>query len=1004
MNASDNPPRDTIDTAPVIANLAEAVEVLDDGFVLFDKARCFVFANRRYREMLGPVEYLLVPGTPMAQIIGTAVYSGQITIVGGPDGGMPALLQALEKNDNLQVEVVVADGTHKEISLKRLDGGGMVGTIRNVTGHRQAEIRARELLHSAIEEVDFGIALVDEDARLVFANDRFREIADPAGTLMTPGRTMRDMNLAAIEAGILKVPEGVGLEYFLDELDRMIRNAVKGFSLPVSNGQGIVANVYETKLGDRLLTVENVTQQLRAERLYTDAVARLPVGVAIETAEGRFTHCNDAFAAPFDLTADAILDLGGADRVNKLAPKIDAIDGKSVEGAAKRLFAEAITHQRVSLKPMEVQFRSGRHFLVERAVTQNDGRVVVVTDITALKAAESRSLQMLNDTIQSLDEGLALFDRGLNFLFGNRLWHEMFFRVVPVSEPGETIADVFRRLVDAGVIAVPVDRDQTSYLDDLNRFLSKPGTKIEITLDDGRILLGSAHRTRRDGCLVSFMDVTKQREADLLLQKIVDACPANFLVSRVDDGKIIYCPPPSRERFGNIDSTLSFFLKQEDRQAYLDALLPTGKLDDYRVQFRRADGSTMQGLTAARVTEYKGEQVIISSTRDISDQLQMQEELQMQRDAAHQNEKLSALGELLASVAHELNNPLSIVVGYAQMLEGKIEDPLLSRRVDRIAEAANRSSRIVRAFLAMARQRPAKLEECSLNDVVDSALEIASYGLRSNGTTILTELDSNLPNVSGDQDQLVQVLTNLIVNAEHALAPLREAGQLSIRSFYEPAHNQSVVAVADNGPGIPHEIKARIFEPFYTTKDVGKGTGIGLAFSHRIVDAHDGKLELASDPDQRTCFFVRLPAFARETHAMPDYQTLTRPGAGKSVLVVDDEEAVGELVCDMLETFGCEPVFAGDGHAALEVLRHESFDLILSDFKMPGLDGAAFYRLLIKDRPEYADRIGFITGDAMGDQIFQFLSKHERPYIEKPILQEDLVGLIYQLTPKETVR
>ena len=984
--------------------LRGAVEALEEGFVLYDQDKRLVFANSRYAEMLGPHKRLLVPGTPMQDIIGPAVGSGHITIVRAPEGGIPGIFQALDNHGSLKVEIKVADGTQREITLARLKDGGIVATVLDITEQRTAEARARDMLHGAIEAVDFGMALVDDDDRLVFANSKFREIGDPNGNLLSPGRTMREIHTDAIATGLFPLTPWTPSTEILDELDRMIRHAAKGFSVPNNQGREIVGNVYETALQGRVLTIEDVTDQLRAERLFTDAVARLPVGVAIEGADGQFTHCNDAFAAPFHLTSEEILDLSDTERVKVLSPQIATVAGKDVGGQAARMFGDAVRKQRETLIPMEVSFKDGRHYLVERAITQDNGRVVVVTDTTALKEAETRSLETLNDAIQSLDEGLALFDRDMNFVLGNRLYHEMFFKDLPAPIQGENLVGMLDRIIDAGGMMVPDGTEKRAYMDELVRLARIYKKKETIHLSGGRILLASAHQTELDGYLVSFIDVTEQRraeeeqrEADLLLRKIVEACPANFLVSRIEDGKIIYCPPASRERFGEIDTTLSFFLSPEDRKRYLDALLPTGSLDDYRVRFRRADGSIMQGLTAARVTDYKGENVIVSSTRDISDLLAMQEELQRQRDIAHQNEKLSALGELLAGVAHELNNPLSIVVGYAQMLEGKLDDPVLSKRVDRIAEAADRSARIVRTFLAMARQRPAKVEPCSLNEITSVALDIAGYGLRAGGVEIVTDLDDTLPAISGDADQLVQVFTNLIVNAEHALAAKSEGAILTLRSFYDADTDHSIVEIRDNGAGIPDDIRARIFEPFFTTKDVGEGTGVGLAFSHRIINTHGGILDVASTSGRGTSFFVKLRAIKPEAGELsPSVQPDTALER-KRVLVIDDEASVGELICDLLQDLGCQASLATDAREALGRLSRQAFDAIVSDFKMPGMDGEALYKTLQQRLPSYSDRIGFVTGDSMGKAVHRFLSESGRPFIEKPISKEDLATLLTQL-------
>lgn len=983
------------------ARLRSAVEALDEGLVLYDQDKRLVLANSRYADMFGPHRDLLVPGTLMSEIIDKAVASGHISIVRGPEGGNESISRILEEQGSCKVEIKIADGTQRVITLGSLVDGGIVATVLDITDQRTTEVRARAMLSDAIEAVDFGIALVDDDERLVFANRKFRDIGDPNDELFVPGRLMRDIQSDAIEKGLFPLPPRTSPNDLLDGLDQMIRNGAKGFQVPNNRGSEIVGSIYETALQGRLLTLEDVTGQRRAERLFTDAVARLPVGVAIEGSNGQFTHCNDAFAAPFHMSPEALLSLAGEERIAVLAPQIATVRGKPVGDNAEAAFGNAIAHQRMSLAPFEVSFNDGRHYLVERAVTQDNGRVVVVTDTTALKEAEKHSLEVLNDAIQSLDESLVLFDPDLNLVMGNRRWYKMFFSHLPPPDIGENVQHMIDRLLAGNVMLAPEEMAQRSYTDQLIGLMRSYAKKVTLNLGDGTIWLASAHKTGLDGYLLSFTDITEQRraeveqrEADMLLRKIVEACPANFLVSRVEDGKIIYCPPASRERFGNIESTLSFFLTPDDRNKYLKALLPTGSLDDYRVQFKRADGSVMQGLTAARVTDYKGEDVIVSSTRDISDQLAMQEELQRQREIAHQNEKLSALGELLAGVAHELNNPLSIVVGYAQMLEGRFEDPVLRKRVARIGQAAERSAKIVKTFLAMARQRPARIETCSLNEVVAMALDVAGYGLRSLGTSIVLELDEDLPHIAGDADQLAQVFTNLIVNAEHALTDRKQDGELVLRSYHDARTDHCVVEVRDNGAGIPGDIQTRIFEPFYTTKEVGTGTGIGLAFSHRIIDTHGGHLTVSSKAGKGTSFYVRLRATSDVSdpgEALPGSSAHTRR---HKILVVDDEEGVAELIRDLLEDQGHQVTVASNAQHAITALEGQFFNAILSDFKMPGLDGEGFFQFLEENMPRYRTRIGFVTGDTMGTRVARFLKRTQRPYVEKPIAADELNELV----------
>jgi signal transduction histidine kinase len=236
----------------------------------------------------------------------------------------------------------------------------------------------------------------------------------------------------------------------------------------------------------------------------------------------------------------------------------------------------------------------------------------------------------------------------------------------------------------------------------------------------------------------------------------------------------------------------------------------------------------------------------------VSETFRLQQEaarqIERQRDALRQSEKLSAMGTLLAGVAHELNNPLAIVMGRASLLEEKTEASALAADARRIREAAERCGRIVRTFLNMARQKPPERRAVQLNDIVRAAADMLGYTLRSHGITVDLALADDMPVAQADPDQLGQVVLNLIVNAQQALGNVDAARQLTLATGVElarPGREPRVwLRVADTGPGVPEEARARIFEPFFTTKGAGLGTGLGLSVSRAIVREHGGELTL----------------------------------------------------------------------------------------------------------------------------------------------------------------
>ena len=385
---------------------------------------------------------------------------------------------------------------------------------------------------------------------------------------------------------------------------------------------------------------------------------------------------------------------------------------------------------------------------------------------------------------------------------------------------------------------------------------------------------------------------------------------------------------------------------------------------------------------------------------DVSEREAAAQEAERQRAIAHQSEKLSALGELLAGVAHELNNPLSIVVGFSQMLEAELTEPRQARRIGKIRTAAERSARIVKTFLAMARQRPARMEVASAAQLVNSAVEIAAYAFRADGGQVSVDVPDDLALLRVDKDQIVQVLSNLIVNADQAMKGMSGPAQMTIGASQRAGRVH--LTVADNGPGMDENVQRRIFEPFFTTKDVGEGTGFGLAFCHRIVTAHGGELSVESAPGWGSRFTMSLPALTQG-----ELSLIARQGAhdipSMKILVVDDERDVADLLVEMLRARGHDAQAVYAPFDALRKAQGERFDAVISDMKMPGMTGDELMRRLVETRPNLAGRLGFVTGDSLSRRVNDFLVGGAHPFIEKPIVTEELDALLTQLS-RETDR
>jgi len=367
-----------------------------------------------------------------------------------------------------------------------------------------------------------------------------------------------------------------------------------------------------------------------------------------------------------------------------------------------------------------------------------------------------------------------------------------------------------------------------------------------------------------------------------------------------------------------------------------------------------------------------------------------------------QTEKMAALGQLVSGIAHELNNPLTAIMGYAQLLLGHgLTAPQLAE-ADKVYREAERARRIVKNLLYFARENHPERTLVDLNEVIERTLALRSYELKVENIVVECELVSDLPKTMADPYQLQQVVLNLVVNAEQALLEGRGHGHVWIRTAHLPAEPPSSgpgriqLKVCDDGPGVSPEIASRIFDPFFTTKPSGVGTGLGLSIVYGIVHQHGGEITLEGQAGAGARFVVDLPVICatEETpapHARPmGGATNTNSRLTGRVLVVEDEPTVANLIKDILREEGHRVEAVLDSQQGLTALSRGEYDLVICDLRMPRLDGPAFFDALVCSGSPMQRRIIFVTGDTLAPRTMEFLERHSLPFLAKPFLVEEL--------------
>ena len=491
--------------------------------------------------------------------------------------------------------------------------------------------------------------------------------------------------------------------------------------------------------------------------------------------------------------------------------------------------------------------------------------------------------------------------------------------------------------------------------------------------------------------------------SDDTLRTLLDIAPDAIAIVR--GGTVLYMSPTGARMLGyanahdviGIDMTV--WLHPDDvavAAQRIGEVMRSGKPHDlphvYRA--RRLNGDVFLAEVASVPISYEGGPALLSFVRDVTERKALEGRLA-------EAERLAALGRLSAGVAHELNNPLTHLVLAVTRLRQLCDSIAPENAAEVVAEARSKLAYMnddVERMMVIARElrlfsspQPTSREPVDLRDVLEHALRTVEETVPGHGIRIERRHDEEVGPADADPSRLVQVFVNLVRNAFESLREAASGRPPTLTLALRAVGDDRVAAeVADNGPGIPPDMRERVFEPFFTTKRYGTGAGLGLAISRSLVQALGGTLEVASDPGGTT-FTVTLPRWRRSA----PIEVPPRPRTGRlRVLVIDDEISIGRTIDSIFEDQHDVVVTTSARDALAQLEQGLAFDVILCDVVMPGASGVDFYDQLRVLRPELCERVIFMTGATLGSDQGRSLAALPNAVLEKPFDLDRLEAML----------
>jgi PAS domain S-box-containing protein len=892
----------------------------------------------------------------------------------------------------------------------------VIGWARDVTKQQESEIRFKELFEAFSE----GILFVTPAGQLLDANPALVRILGYDSKEELQAVNFRDVYAdPSARDAIIRELESTGAVHDREIVMRrkdgtQIHCLSSGFAIRDASGrpvrlQGTLVDITERReMEKRLLQEQSFIRRM---------VASFPDLIAVLDREARFLYISDHVENVLGWQPTQYVGHVFGARANpEDQAKLHALFQRVVRGEESQ---------------GQVEFRSPHAdgswrdlLLTARPFFGDDGSisglVTSARDITERKRMEER-LRQSEERVRLMIEGVtdyaifmldpdghvASWNRGAERIKGYKA-SEIIGKHFSVFYPPEDVASgKIERELKAAEARGQYEDEGWRVRKDGSRFLAN----VVITaLRDQEGKLQGFSKISRDVTERYEMERKLHQEREFV-RSLIESFP-DLIVVLDTEGRFKYVSERIKDILGvspeeYVGKPIGQRIRPEDRaklqKVFQNAIAGQKGQDQIEIRAQHVDGTwKILRISANPLFDEKGKIVgMVSSGRDVTESKHLEHQLA-------DKEKFTAMGQMMAGAAHELNNPLTAILGVSDLLRERATDDATRRQVDLVLQQARRAATIVQNLMAFSRPLAQGRATLRLGEILKEALQLERANLEKKNIRVQFTAPDDSATVDGDRKLLLQVFLNILANAAQSISPAHEQGQVDIT--VARIEDQIRVTFADDGPGIPAEIIGKVFDPFFTTKRPGGGSGLGLTISLAVVKEHGGTIEIESGPGAGAAIHVMLP-LAAETEASPapagpaaksaPASPAHRALGGHSVLIVDDEEGIREIVHDGLSARGMKVAVAESSEAALAYLAKQTCEIILCDFNLPGMSGEKLFEEMHARSGNSVPRFVFMTGELVSPAVTERFRQKGARVLQKPFQLSGLAALLTEILQPE---